>query len=68
GAGDAGGAISYAGRAVRIYGGTGYKLGEARALVTLARAHLRTGDRRQSDRYEDRAAVLFTSVLHPADR
>ncbi|NUP01816.1 MAG: tetratricopeptide repeat protein, partial [Nonomuraea sp.] len=61
--GDTGGAISYATRAARIYGGTGYKLGEARALATLAGAHLRTGDHREATRHQNHADHLLTAVL-----
>ncbi|MER6578460.1 BTAD domain-containing putative transcriptional regulator [Nonomuraea sp. NPDC001023] len=64
-AGDPGLAISYAARAARVHAGCGYKLGEARALVTLGRAHRRTGDEPAAERFRARAGDLFTAVLDP---
>ncbi|MFI7421289.1 AfsR/SARP family transcriptional regulator [Nonomuraea sp. NPDC049684] len=64
-AGDPGLAISYAARAARVHAGSGYKLGEARALVTLGRAHRRTGDEPAAERFRERAGELFTAVLDP---
>ncbi|MFI6182657.1 BTAD domain-containing putative transcriptional regulator [Nonomuraea sp. NPDC051191] len=64
-AGDTGAAISYAARAARVHAGSGYKLGEARALVTLGRAHRRIGDEPAAVRCQDRAGDLFTAVLDP---
>ncbi|MEU1726131.1 BTAD domain-containing putative transcriptional regulator [Nonomuraea sp. NPDC005692] len=64
-AGDPGLAISYAARAARVHAGSGYKLGEARALVTLGRAHRRTGDEPAAERFRERAGDLFTAVLDP---
>ncbi|MFI9593303.1 BTAD domain-containing putative transcriptional regulator [Nonomuraea sp. NPDC052265] len=64
-AGDTGAAISYAARAARVHAGSGYKLGEARALVTLGRAHRHTGDDPSAERFRERAGDLFTAVLDP---
>ncbi|MGW2218595.1 AfsR/SARP family transcriptional regulator [Nonomuraea sp. NPDC001684] len=64
-AGDPGLAISYAARAARVHAGSGYKLGEARALLTLGRAHRRTGDEPAAERFRERAGDLFTAVLDP---
>ncbi|MFI7468408.1 AfsR/SARP family transcriptional regulator [Nonomuraea sp. NPDC049646] len=64
-AGDPGLAISYAARAARVHAGSGYKLGEARALVTLGRAHRHTGDEPAAERFRERAGDLFTAVLDP---
>ncbi|RSN12484.1 AfsR family transcriptional regulator [Nonomuraea sp. WAC 01424] len=64
-AGDAGAAIAYAARAARVHAGSGYKLGEARALLTLGRAHRHTGDEPAAERFQERAGDLFTAVLDP---